>query len=422
MSARPSPERPVPHPPAALGLLAFAMALSLPGMLLGGSGHHLAHSPVLGLAIFGGAIVAAAFVLTWAAEVAQIDIGSGLAVVFLALVTVLPEYAVDMLLAWKGAYDPAHQGLALANMTGANRILIGLGWPVVALLVWYKRGERAVVLGRDRSPDVFWLMVATLYSVMIPLKGSLSWYDALFLIGFYALYVSGSKNEPDEEHELVGPPLVMADWPRMRRHRATLFLFLWSGAAIFLCAHPFVESLLGTGRTLGIDEKFLVQWLAPIASEAPEFVVVVLLTLRGRADMGLGAFVSSKVNQWTLLVGGVPLAFGLSCYVHGLGFVPDMNLTAWQKEELWLTITQGLYAVAAILDLDFSLRQALVILVLFLVQFAGSVVLESIGQHAYLTPFHGALSILYALLALERFVSQRHELKLRIAEVFGKTR
>jgi cation:H+ antiporter len=420
MSDAHGPKGSAPHPPAAFGVLAATMAVSLPGMLLHLFGSHGDRSPFLGLLVFGGAIVAAAFVLTWGAELAQLDIGSGLAIVFVALVTVLPEYAVDMLLAWQAAIDPGHQNLALANMTGANRMLIGVGWPIVALIVWYKRGQRSVDLGKDRAPDVFWLLVATLYSAAIPLKNSLAWYDAVVLIGFYALYVMRSKNEPGGTHDLVGPPQAMARWAPSRRKKATAVLFLWAGTAIFLCAHPFVESLQASGAALGIAPTFFIQWLAPLASEAPEFVVVVLLTLRGRADMGLGAFVSSKVNQWTLLVGGVPLAFGLSSYVHDLGFKPAMILTAWQKEELWLTITQGLYAVATILDLNFSLRQALAILVLFLVQFVGSIALEATGMHAAITPFHTTLSILYAILALERFVAQRHELKLRLAEVFGR--
>ncbi len=420
MSATHGSKGGTPHPPAALGVLAFAMALSLPGMILGLSGFHAGESPFLGLLVFGGAIVSAAFVLTWAAELAQLDIGSSLAIVFVALVTVLPEYAVDMLLAWNAAIDAGDQNMALANMTGANRLLIGIGWPVVALIVWYKKGGREVLLGKDRSPDVIWLTIATLYSVVIPLKGTLAWYDALFLIGIYGLYVLGSKNEPEEEHDLVGPPQVMAGWKPARRKKATALLFVWAAAAIFLCVHPFVESLKTSGASLGIDPTFFIQWLAPLASESPEFVVVVLLTLRGRADMGLGAFVSSKVNQWTLLVGGVPLAYGISSWVHHDAFAAGMTLTSFQKEELWLTITQGLYAVAAILDLNFSLRQATIILVLFLVQFLGSIAFETAGLHGVTAPFHTGLSILYALLALERFAAQRHELKLRLAEVFGK--
>src|SRR5499426_4337203 len=51
---------------------------------------------------FGLAIVGAAFILSWAAEVAQLDISAGLAIAVLALIAVLPEYAVDMVLAWEG--------------------------------------------------------------------------------------------------------------------------------------------------------------------------------------------------------------------------------------------------------------------------------------------------------------------------------
>ena len=48
-----------------------------------------------GVAIFG-----AAFSLSWAAELAQKDIPQALAIALLALIAVLPEYAVDMYFAW----------------------------------------------------------------------------------------------------------------------------------------------------------------------------------------------------------------------------------------------------------------------------------------------------------------------------------
>lgn len=53
-------------------------------------------SPVLALVIYGAAVVAASFVLAWAAEAAQIDVSGGLAIAVLALIAVLPEYAVDL--------------------------------------------------------------------------------------------------------------------------------------------------------------------------------------------------------------------------------------------------------------------------------------------------------------------------------------
>ena len=419
---RPPPVVPhKPNPAAALSLLGLALALTLPAVaarLLGFDPHH---QPIVGLALFGFGIVASAFALTWAAEVAQLEIGSGLAIVFLALVTVLPEYAVDLTFAWKAAAEPEWRAYALANMSGANRLLIGVGWPVVALIAWYRFSRTETVLSRKRSGEVVWLLIATVYSLSIPVKGYLAWYDAVAFALCYFLYVRGTKDDPHEEdHDLVGPPVVMADWPKRRRRASYVFLFVWSAVVILMSAEPFTESLVQGGLHLGVDRYLMVQWIAPLASESPEFVVVVLLTLRGRAAMGLGAFISSKINQWTLLVGGVPIAYGLAHMSAGNGYAGSMPIDGRQVEELWLTATQGLYATATILDLRFSLKQALAILVLFLVQFVGSLWLEATHRHDLITPFHNGLSILYSVLAIGVFVQQRHEFVARLRDVFGK--
>jgi cation:H+ antiporter len=417
------PPAPPPNPAKAVVALVLAIGLTLPAFFLKARGFDVEAAPLTGLLLFGGGIVAAAFLLTWAAEVAQLDIGSGLAVVFLALVTVLPEYAVDITLAWTAATVHENQALALANMTGANRLLIGVGWPVIALLVWRRTRKREIVLGPEKSGDVVWLFLATAYSMVIPIKGNIAWYDAVILFACYGFYVAGSKNEPEEHGELVGPPRSMAAWGRKGRRWATLVLFLWSGAAIYVSAHPFVESLKSAGLALGINEMLMIQWLAPLASEAPEFVVVILLALRGAHVMGFGALVSSKVNQWTLLIGGVPIAFGLAHLADGRPFAASMAIDSRQVEELWLTATQGLYAVATITDLRFSLKQALAILGLFLLQLVGSMTIElGMGRHDLLTPFHYAISVLYVLLALERFWNQREHIGLRWREAFRRGR
>src|ERR1700754_1236430 len=56
--------------------------------------------PVAALLIFGAAVVSASFLLAWGAEAAQIDVSGGLAIAALALVAVLPEYAVDLYYAY----------------------------------------------------------------------------------------------------------------------------------------------------------------------------------------------------------------------------------------------------------------------------------------------------------------------------------
>src|ERR687892_2261406 len=96
-----------------------------------------------GLAIFG-----AAFILSWAAELAQLEMSQSLALALLALIAVLPEYAVDMYFAWMAGKDPQYTAYATANMTGANRLLIGVGWASIVAAVWVKTRARAIEIGR----------------------------------------------------------------------------------------------------------------------------------------------------------------------------------------------------------------------------------------------------------------------------------
>ena len=57
-----------------------------------------------------------------------------LAIALLALIAdVGDEYAVDMYFAWQAGKDPKYTAFAMANMTGANRLLIGVGWAAVVL-------------------------------------------------------------------------------------------------------------------------------------------------------------------------------------------------------------------------------------------------------------------------------------------------
>ena len=76
---------------------------------------------------------------------------------------------------------------------------------------------------------------------------------------------------------------------------------------MLIAAEPFAGALVAGGKELGIDEFLLVQWLAPLASEAPELLVAAVLALRGHDDSALGMLLSAKVNQWTLLVGSLPI-------------------------------------------------------------------------------------------------------------------
>ncbi|MGH9035180.1 MAG: sodium:proton exchanger, partial [Acidimicrobiia bacterium] len=308
--------------------LAAAAAVTVPGVVLSRTHTDLSY-PVLAV-IFGLAIVGAAFLLSWAAEVAQLDISAGLAIALLAFIAVLPEYAVDLVFALNGGEAYAEFGpicqsaaeiaegresncaLALANMTGANRLLIGLGWSMVVFIAWWrlrKRGERmeGVALDRSHAVELSFLSVATVYSLTLPMKRSITLIDAAILVSIFVAYMIRISKAPAEEPHLVGPAEALGELATPRRRMAVVGLFVVAALVILACAEEFAHALVETGGELGISEFFLVQWLAPLASEAPELLVAGLYAYRLNTNAGLGTLVSSKVNQWTLLVGTLPI-------------------------------------------------------------------------------------------------------------------
>ena len=116
-------------------------------------------------------------------------------------------------------------------------------------------------------------------------------------------------------------------------------------------------------------------WLAPLASEAPELLVAGLYAWRLNTNAALGTLVSSKVNQWTLLVGTLPIVFAIAAGgLHGL------PVDAHQREELFLTAAQSFFAVAVLVTLSISVREAWLLFALFWAQFIiGGLAPESIA-------------------------------------------
>jgi cation:H+ antiporter len=311
-----------------------------------------------GLAIFG-----AAFMLSWAAELAQKDIPQALAIALLALIAVLPEYAVDMYFAWQAGKDPKYTAFAMANMTGANRLLIGVGWAAVVATFWLKTGRKAIHLEPEHKIEICYLALATVYSFIIPFKGRLDLTDAAIFITIFALYMRAASKASHVEPELEGPAALIEKFGEATRRIATISFFFFSGFTIFIAAEPFAEGLLATGRTFGIEEFILVQWLAPLASESPEFIVAILFALRAQPGTSMGALLSSKVNQWTLLIGMLPVVFAVSA-----GRFSPMELDQRQIEEMFLTAAQSLFAVAILANLSFSIGEAAIIFLLFSTQ------------------------------------------------------
>jgi cation:H+ antiporter len=289
-------------------LVAIALLATAPAILFRLWG--LRPSPVLDAAIFGIAILAAGFLLSWGAEAAEQHISQGLILAVVALVTVLPEYAVDLYYAYQaGRAGPESQYVhyAAANMTGANRLLVGLAWPLIVLLHWVKDRHRYIELAPANAAEIGFLLLASLYAFVILFKGRITLLDFLVLAAIFGAYVWRVRNlpktdNPDEEEE-PGPAAALNKLSPGRQWAAMGGLVVVACVVILAAAEPFAEAMVETGRVIGINEFLLIQWLAPLASEAPAVSVAVLFVLANRAGNGLTAMISDKINQWTLLVG-----------------------------------------------------------------------------------------------------------------------
>jgi len=343
--------------------LLIAFALPVPWIVLNAAGFH--GDPLLVAVLTGLAILGAAFFLSWAAEVLQKDVSQALALTLLALIAILPEYAVDAVFAYEAGRDPsvAQLGYAVANMTGANRLLVGLGWSSIILFAWLRYRARAVALERSASVEMTLLLVASVYGLTIPIKGELNLLDTMILVPLFALYAFMASRAPAEEPDLEGPAKVIGRQPVSTRRAIVLAMFVFAAYVIFIAARPFAHGLVETGLRYGVDEFLLVQWLAPLASEAPEFTVALLFVARRQAAAGMRTLVSSLVNQWTLLVATLPVVFSL-----GAERLAGMQLVSRQGTEIWLTAAQSFYAIVLISDFNLSRKEGLGLFIPFALQ------------------------------------------------------
>jgi cation:H+ antiporter len=334
--------------------------------------------------VSGLSVLGAAFLLAWAAETAEKDVPRAFAIAVLAVLAVAPEYAVDALYAWNaGVYAGTERGieagnLAVANMTGANRILIGIGWAGIALFTVFRRGSSSdpavetrsgvladvVTIDRDIGLDIVFLLVATAWAFFVPLNGGIDVFDMVFLVGLYVAYIAiilRGDVDPAEEH--VGVPAYLQTFPKPRRVAVVILLFAYSGLMIFTAVEPFAHGLEELGTHIGVPSFFMIQWIAPLASESPELIVVLYLVNKARSTAGFNALISSKLNQWTLLIGTLVVVHSLALGRYGV-----LSFDAKQAAEIWITAAQSLFAIAILVNFEISVREALALLVLFLSQ------------------------------------------------------
>ena len=324
-------------------------------------------------------ILLSAFLVAWGAEAASFVVSQGLALALLAWLQTLPEFAVEAVIAWEAGKDPERAHLAIANLTGAIRLLLGLGWPMIYFVFAFSGRSTAqrrlptIRLDREHSVEIVGLVPPLLYFVVILLKQSISWVDALVLVALYVAYLLVLLKHPPQAQEQLSHAPAPARWAMRftgwRRRAAIGAMFGGGGFLLYVTAHPFLESMLAVAALLGVSQFVLVQWVAPFLSEFPEKLSAFYWARRvTHAPMALMNMVSSNINQWTILAAMIPLVYGYSHWTHTGTWAP-FPFDDEQRLEILLTMLQTGLGAVLLANLQFDWRDATALFVLWLAQF-----------------------------------------------------
>ena len=346
-------------------------------------------------------LIAASFMLAWAADAGESVFSGGFVLAAIALVTVLPEFIIEVRFAYIQSAE-----LVTANLTGATRLLLtgAIALPLVVAYLARSRGQTAqpLQLAANRRLELGILLVTSLFAIHIAVRGSLTIFDGVILIALYILYARRVKGTPDEEPAVVGVAAGLLSLPPAHRRLWITALIVLAAAVVITIANPFADALLQTGTALGLDPYLLIQSVVPVATEAPEFVVVAVLVLNHRPAQGLALFLAASVSQWTLGMGALPLAFAA-----GGGGV-SMPLAGREQLEVSFTIAVTLFVVAALATLRPERVDAYLIVSIFVVQLI------------YPSPFiRFAATFVLLVFAIDLLIARRHFVRPLLRTGFG---
>ncbi len=352
------------------------------------------------------AILIAAMMIAWAAESAQYFIAQGFALAILAWLQTLPEFAVEAVLAWKQQVP-----LLMANLTGALRLLTGLGWPMIYFTAaMFHRAQRkqplrCILLEEEHCVEVVGLLPPLLYMFFVWWKASLNLFDAGVLILIYAAYLAVLSRIPPQEAETIDDleliPRTIVKSRRALRNAVIFALFAGGGVLIYFMAEPFLGSLLAISAVLGVPSFVFIQWVAPFVSEFPEKVSAFYWARTiDRASMALMNMVSSNINQWTLLAAMLPIVYSIS-----RGTASSILFDSQQQLELAMTLGQALVGLLFLVNMELSWWEASALFGLFAIQFGLSPVPPGPGLFGFLAShIHRWVTYAYFLWAAIEFV------------------
>jgi cation:H+ antiporter len=381
-----------------ISIITINLIIAIVGIIVK-SQHSLLPEILLPIA-YGFSIFSAALIISWAAESSEKDISGSFVIAIIALIAVLPEYAIETVLAYTAGQSyklnnfvfTNRVGYVSANVTGANRLLAGFGWPLIMLINMLKNNQSLNIKNNNKL-ELLVLGIGAISMIIASIIKFQPIFISFILIIIYLIYLFITSKKESTESEFVGISEYLANLPKLTRITTNILLIIFSGVTIFIVSHPFVESLIHIGGKFGIDEYYLIQWLAPLASESPEIIIASLFAMKGRSLESISIILSSQANQMSLLIGsmGAIFSFATSSLI-------SFPLNDTQGVEFLLTSAFALLQISMILWGKFKLQMPVLLLIIFFVQ----LIITDTSIRAYLSIAIYMFALIYLILFITK--------------------
>jgi len=299
------------------------------------------------------------------AEILQHKFGVGfVGSVILGFITTLPELVFVMV-----AINENKPDVALGSAIGGNILLFTIGYGFVILLAYHVH-KRFIPLPSTMRDDLIYLIISCFYILIASMDGHLDLFDGIVLSVLYVIFVihqwveakaiasgkikvtfpDGEVEEDEEEGE--GEEVTSKDYYK------SIALFLVGAVLLMYAAEKFVHSIIVISAEMGISALILALVVSPFASEMPEKISAFVLTTKSMkgAEMAIANFIGSKVQNNTLLFGGMIL---LNEYQRGpIAVSNDIMM-------LFVMVAATLVGVQLTLDRKLHLRDGIIAIIAY---------------------------------------------------------
>lgn len=205
----------------------------------------------------------------------------------LSIGTSIPEIASSVM-----SFIQGHADVAVGNVIGSEFVQITLILGLVALIAPMK-GKRKDILFYGVS-----MVVAILLAVLVISDHSITWFEGVFLVVAYILFLSFIVKR---DHDIVKEEGLKQE---KESHWAKMSLFMMIGITFtILGANLTVNSTVAIAKWFDISEYIISFFLIGLGTSLPELVVSGIAAWKGQFGMSLGDLLGSNITDPTLSLG-----------------------------------------------------------------------------------------------------------------------